>query len=209
MAFKDISFQQDEEEPEERIDSESMTWQDRVALLDKTPSVRLEEELEDMVLDDISPEDAIDGVPESQVPAYLKLVFGTEAYEWLTTRLRREFRLVPTDPDTIGTIRDEIVRSLPSAPRISRKASSQTFSARFELDWDIFGFFDSQEYSAQPDEILEGVITLTGSCQDAQATTCAQYMHQTWPSTGEVMMQLIKEALRSADGSLHLRKCLV
>lgn len=199
--------------------------------------VRLEEELEDLGPAGIGPQEreirfsspnpaprddqptneALRGVaetedeevPESWLLAYQEFIFSTEAYEWLLTRLRTEFRLVPTEPNTIRAIRDKIMSSLPSAHRISRKVSSQSCSARFELDWDILDFFETQGYLNQPDEVFEGVITLTGSCRDAQAATCAQYIHQTWPLTGEVTVQLIKGVLRGGEGHSHWCKCLV
>ncbi|RSL81851.1 hypothetical protein CEP52_017103 [Fusarium oligoseptatum] len=141
-------------------------------------------------------------VPESWLQAYRDFIPGTEAYQWLVTRLQREFRLVPTEPNTIGSIGGAIMSSLPSAHKISRRISTQRCSARFELQWDIFHFFQTQEYPGLPDEVLEGIITLTGSSLDAQATTCAQYTHQTWPSTGETTLQLIKEVLKDGDGYL-------
>ncbi|RSM04988.1 hypothetical protein CDV31_009789 [Fusarium ambrosium] len=141
-------------------------------------------------------------VPESWLQAYRDFIPGTEAYQWLVTRLQREFRLVPTEPNTIGSIGGAIMSSLPSAHKISRRISTQRCSARFELQWDIFHFFQTQEYPGPPDEVLEGIITLTGSSLDAQAATCAQYIHQTWPSTGETTLQLIKEVLKDGDGYL-------
>lgn len=145
-------------------------------------------------------------MPESWLLAYREFVPSTKAYEWLLTRLRREFHLAPTEPNTIRTIRDEIMSSLPSAHRISRKVSSKVCSARFELDFDILGFFETERYSGPPEEVFEGVVTVTGSCRDAQAATCAQYLCQTWPSSGEAMVQLIKGALHAGMDQTIERK---
>lgn len=145
---------------------------------------------------------------ENWLFAYREFVLGIDAYDWLLTRLQREFRLVPTEPNTIGVIRGQILSWLPSSQRISRQVSSQSCSSRFELDWDILGFFETQGYLDRPDQIFEGVITLTGSCRDAQAASCAQYIHQTWPLTGDAMVQLIKEVLRNEEGYRQLCMCL-
>lgn len=146
---------------------------------------------------------------DSRLLAYREFIPSTEAYEWLLTRLQREFRLVSAEPNTIQAIRATVMSSLPTAHRISRKISSQSCSARFELGWDILEFFETQGYSTPPDQVFEGVITLTGSFRDAQAATCAQYIHQTWPLTGELMVQLIKGVLRGGEGHSDLCKCLV
>ncbi|KAK2593842.1 hypothetical protein QQS21_008457 [Conoideocrella luteorostrata] len=147
-----------------------------------------------------------DEVPDSWLPADREFISSTDAYEWLLTRLQRELRLVSAEPNTIQAIRGTIMSSLPTAHRISRKVSSQSYSARFELDWDILEFFQTQRYSTPPDQAFEGVVTLTGSCHDAQAATCAQYTRQTWPLTGEAMIQLVKEILRGGEGHSHLCK---
>ncbi|KAM0414628.1 hypothetical protein ACHAPT_013531 [Fusarium lateritium] len=216
--------------------SDDMNWKDRMSLWFEKGSceeVQLEEELENPGLDigpqereirfsspnpaagdDQPTDEALRGVAETEeyeVPerwllAYSEFVFSNESYEWLLTRLRREFCLVPTEPNTIQEIRDKIMSSLPSAHRVSRQVSSQSCSARFELDWDILEFFETQGYLNRPDEVFGNVITLTGSCHDAQAATCAQYIRQTWPLTGEAMVQLLKEVLRGGEGHSHLCK---
>ncbi|KAK5997703.1 Conidiophore development regulator abaB [Cladobotryum mycophilum] len=159
--------------------------------------------------DDQSPENALrevdDDVLDAQLLALREFVFDSEAYNWLLTRLQGEFQFISTEPNTIQAIRDKIISALTSAHRVSRREPSQTCSATFELDWDILEFFEAQAYSKKPDEIFEGVITLTGSCGDTQATTCAQYIRQTWPVTGEVTIQLIKGALHGGNG--HLQQC--
>ncbi|KAG5827097.1 hypothetical protein H9Q74_002807 [Fusarium xylarioides] len=151
-------------------------------------------------------EEIEDEVPDSWLSAYREFIPSTDAYEWLLTRLRRELHLASAEPNTIQAIRATVMSSLPIAHRISRKVSSKSCSARFELDWDILDFFQTQRYSTPPDQAFEGVITLTGSCHDAQAATCAQYTRQTWPLTGEAMLQLVKEVLRGGEGHSHLCK---
>lgn len=147
--------------------------------------------------------------PEDLFYSFRELLHDTEAYEWFLTRLQREFRLVSTEPNAIQQIRNQIRSSLPSADRISRKKDWQSCGAAFELDWDITEFFKTQRYSNRPDQVLRGVITLTGSCRDAQATTCSQYMRQTWPLTGEEMLQLVEKTLKCEEGHSQQCKCPV
>ena len=146
---------------------------------------------------------------ESELAAYKEFISKTEAYEWLRTRLQRELRLVPAEPDILGRVRHNILSALPPVHRISTKISSQSCGARFELEWDILEFFKRQKYLPKPYEAFDGVITLTGSYRDAQATTCAQYIDQTWPSTGGVTIRLIRALLQGKEGSLHSSKLLI
>jgi hypothetical protein len=89
----------------------------------------------------------------------------------------------------------------------------------YTLDWDLLSFLEDQEYSESNAEALPLVITLTGSREAAQALTCAQYLHQTWPSSAGKMLQLLQALLRIRPGETaagkpsyrrrHLSSCLL
>ncbi|KAF2789972.1 hypothetical protein K505DRAFT_340816 [Melanomma pulvis-pyrius CBS 109.77] len=55
----------------------------------------------------------------------------------------------------------------------------------------------------RPEEVVEKAITLTGSAEDAQAQTCAEYLSQTWPSTGKLIVLLLKDVISSGPGQRH------
>lgn len=133
---------------------------------------------------------------ESWIQDYREFMITTPAFKWLLARLRNEIRLVPMKPCSMETIGKEVMSALPSSRVISKKMSSQSYRATFELDWDVFKFFEMQGYSKPPHEAFQGIITLTGSSLDAQAATCAQYLGQTWPSTAEDMIALMEEVLK-------------
>ncbi|GAP91233.1 putative Pfs domain protein [Rosellinia necatrix] len=135
--------------------------------------------------------------------AYRDLVLHTEAYQWLRLSLLREFRLMSTGPNIIQTIRQVIISSLPSIRRVSRKTPLDSYRARFIVDWDPLAFFVQQQYAVKPAEAIEGVISVTGTLQDAQAATCLEYMKQTWPMTGKLTLQLVKQVL---DGETGIRQ---
>ena len=147
--------------------------------------------------------------PEHRV--YRDLIFQVPAYEWLLTTLRREFRLTPAEPNIMEIIRREIIHSLPSSHKVSRKRPAEAYKVVFTLDWDPLAFIIEQEYEEEPDEAIEIAITLTGSTKDAQALTCTQYMCQTWQSTGQQTIQLIKDVVRSGPGCQHIciSQCLI
>ena len=175
-----------------------MSLQDRMALWARNDGLEggqqetEPEDLEASYPDEIEEED----ISENCLFAYGEFISNTDAYKWLLSRLRNELDLISTEPNTIQAIGDKIMSSLPSTRKISRKLSPPSCSARFELEWEILDFFAAQKYENRPDEILDRVVTLTGSCLDAQAGTCAQYMSQTWPSSGRIILELIQRVLR-------------
>jgi hypothetical protein len=102
--------------------------------------------------------------------------------------------------NSMEAIRQKIISSLPHEVK-----STEAHKVTFVIEWDPLAFVKEQEYREEPDEAIEKAITLTGSAKDAQALTCAQYLCQTWPSTGEHTTRLVKDVLRSGPG--HRHKC--
>ncbi|KAK4060353.1 hypothetical protein Trihar35433_10217 [Trichoderma harzianum] len=213
-AFMDNTFKQSQEDSHRsRSNVDEMSLEDRVGLWFKETSfeeppeefLRSTAENDEPIEEISAPEADLENgrIPECQLPPYKELFIGSNAYEWLLARLRRECLLVSTDPNTLEAIREKITTSLMSPRKISRRLSPQGCRATFELDWDILGFFNSQDYKQPPYEVFENVITITGSCLDAQAATCSQYMKQTWPLIGEVAIQLVKEVLKGSEGHSH------
>ncbi|KAI3316579.1 hypothetical protein HD806DRAFT_517189 [Xylariaceae sp. AK1471] len=216
------------------LDSEGISLEDKInQWFDKwdfDETQRVEWELSGLDLEDTDPLDSIsvdcDSAPDdgSSTPiqaeetsehreqrswspreiAYRNFVFHTEAYKWLLVGLLREFRLMSTEPNTIQTIRHTITYSLPSIHRVSRKRSLESCRVRFNLDWDPHAFFVQQQYTIRSAEVIDGVITVTGTSQDAQAATCSEYMKQTWPVTGELTLQLVKQVLDGETGARQL-----
>jgi hypothetical protein len=76
---------------------------------------------------------------------------------------------------------------------VSRKASSQKYKATFELLWSPLRYLKDQKSDDDPEEMLGGAITLTGTVDDAQALTALEYLCQVWPESGMHFMQLITD----------------
>lgn len=214
--FTDISFKQDQEDSNRSESSaDGMSLQDRMRLwfedtsFEESPeelipsAVRDDETPEEIFQERLEPED--EEVPESWLLAYREFLTSNSAYEGLLAQLRREFHLVPVELNIMGEIREKVVTSLPSSRQISRRMSPQGVHATFRLDWDIVGFFNAQEYLKEPDEAFEGVITITGSYQDAQAATCTQYIKQMWPLIGKAIIRLVKEVFRGTGQSCQCK----
>ncbi|KAJ5984630.1 hypothetical protein N7481_006729 [Penicillium waksmanii] len=141
---------------------------------------------------------------ESDMPefsAYKNFISNVASYEWLLSSLRRELFLAPAKPNIMEAIRKKIITSLPSSHRLSRRLSAEAYTVTYVVQWNPLDFLDEQGYQEEPGEALKGVITLTGSSEDAQALSCAQYLCQTWPSTGGHILQLIMDIARAGPGS--------
>ena len=86
--------------------------------------------------------------------------------------------------------------SLVESQVLSELLESKALKASLAMDWDLPGFMKSQ-YVDSDNANLGSVITLSGTVQNAQATTCSEYARQTWPSQG---LKVVK-AFQSAVGS--------
>lgn len=147
-----------------------------------------------------------DDIPDLIV--YRKIVLGAPAFKTLVATLQRECLLVTPELDFMREIGQKLLECLPLSPRISRRRSAESFKVKCTVSWDPITFLITQEYTPQPATAFETAITLTGSNRIAQALPCGQYLSQTWPSTGEQIMGLIKGLIRKGfhnpqSGILH------
>ena len=137
-------------------------------------------------------EEAVDEPELSYDPSlYRDFITKSPAFSWLVTSLQREATLTRATPDVMETIRDSVLSILPSTHKVSRRESSVEYKIVLELDWDPLIFLEEQQYTEKPDKALKRAITLTGSKNDAQALTASEYLSQTWPATGEFVMDLV------------------
>lgn len=126
---------------------------------------------------------------------YVKTLAGSEAYAWLLANIRWETLMQRTVPDYRAEVRQQIIKSLPQQ-EISRRNQPQAHDIRIEFQWDAHAFFKRQKYELSDHEVARHVIVLVGSETNAQATTCVEYLVQTWPSTGEKVMGCLVNCLR-------------
>ncbi|OTA56890.1 hypothetical protein K449DRAFT_437747 [Hypoxylon sp. EC38] len=137
------------------------------------------------------------------IVSYRNFIGGTPAYDWLKGILKREATLSRGDPDLMEDIGREVLRTLLSLNKVSRRTSSQYCSATFELHWEPLVFMKEQKYTGIP-EVLGKVITLTGTADDAQAIPAMKYLSQAWPATGKYMMHIIIDAIHNGYATTKL-----
>jgi hypothetical protein len=175
---------------------------------DEGPSGPEMHELNEANVGDLMYADA-DEDEEADMPellAYRDFISEVPAYKWLLANVHREILLASAEPNLMDAVRRKILHFLPSSHKVSRKTSVEAYKVVYEIEWDLLAFVKEQEYIEEPDEAVEKVITLTGSANDAQALTCAQYLYQTWPSAGEHIIRLLKNVARSETGHRHACK---
>lgn len=93
----------------------------------------------------------------------------------------------------------EIFSKLPSHHAVSPNTALNKYSATFEIDWDPLLFCRQQGYVESADKAIRKAITITGSADDAQATTMTMYILQTWPKMCIAVMQLVGDVLRREE----------
>lgn len=139
-------------------------------------------------------------------PPYRESIFETAAYKWLHARIDRALLLELTGQSAMDQFDHIIGKKLMSQTcfnDLSRKRAPNLCKMTFEVHWDPISFIAEQGYDGDAGEAFERAITLTGTADNAQALTCAQYLSQTWPVTGPETVEVIKAVIRR---SRHSRK---
>ncbi|RWA08778.1 hypothetical protein EKO27_g6319 [Xylaria grammica] len=123
------------------------------------------------------------------------IALQSHGYLWLVSSLKKDATMVHNTPNAIKHVRYRIICSLPPFDELGEEDSSRTFRVRFRVDWDPLNYISKQYESKKTRDVLGAALTLTGSFTYAQSTTCVEYMKQTWPSSGEHTIALLKKVL--------------
>ncbi|KAL6908620.1 hypothetical protein GGI43DRAFT_420352 [Trichoderma evansii] len=116
-----------------------------------------------------------------------------DSKSWLLGRLHRELLLSWSNQDVRESLKKDILGGLPSE-LYARKPVKKAVAV-YHVDWNPFKFFEEQNYDDSYSSVIFNVITLTGSCVDAQAISCSEYMEQMWPQTGISTLRLIQKLI--------------
>ena len=72
------------------------------------------------------------------------------------------------------------------------------YYASLNIDWDVSTFLEDQFCDPEfPNTTLGPIVTISGSAQRAQATTCSDYIQQNWPAHGSKVLDALQDALQS------------
>lgn len=139
---------------------------------------------------------------EHDYATYANALDNSGAYQWLLATIRCEIALSPSIPDHRAMLRRTIAEKLPH-PRVSRHRQPQHCDISVESSWNPWKFFRHQQYLAKPEEVAEKVIVVVGSGTNAQATTCLDYMMQTWPMSARSTMDCLLGLLQKGCNSIQ------
>jgi hypothetical protein len=155
--------------------------------------------------DSISSRSSSPAVGISTFPASFSLL-ETESYKWLLIKLRSEVLLVSPGEKIIEVIRQDITDHI----FINRGENDRVLMASsgmiFSMNWDVLVFMEEQKYPSEYSDSVERIITITGTCDDGQALTFAQYITQTWPSIAAIILKIIKNAIAIGTDYEEMRK---
>ncbi|KAF4960108.1 hypothetical protein FGADI_1126 [Fusarium gaditjirri] len=138
----------------------------------------------------------------AQMPKYRQFIQESNAYRWLLTKIVQQSQLSCEGPnlmDSIGaSIRSEL-KAHASHRKMSRSKTSIWFKMTYILIWDPMGLMQSAGISSGFAKALPYILCLTGTWDEAQATTVAEYMEQTWPQSGGAIIALLQELLSALE----------
>jgi Tetratricopeptide repeat len=101
--------------------------------------------------------------------------------------------------DILVTVREKVVQAV--STMLPHDSTKGTYKISYICDWMLPKFMRDQ---FDPRTKLSDVVTLTGNCKNAQATTCSEYIKSFWPQTGSLLLEAI-ERLISAPGEMHCK----
>lgn len=188
----------------ERIKAQRMEqWQSQVKSHDpadiEVSNHRDDDDLskEAMDIDEI---DDTDDIAPQEIAKYRKIITGSAQYSWLLADMRRLCILTPGSPeDLMEKVRDTVRTALPRNIPISKRGPMPGCEVTFEVPWDPSGFWQKEKFHEDITRGLENAITITGSAEDAQATTAGEYLTQTWPVTAKHALKLMKKLVNGLE----------
>ncbi|KAF5625645.1 Pfs domain protein [Fusarium sp. NRRL 52700] len=129
---------------------------------------------------------------------YREAVFKSVAFKWLVDDLARSMTLQTIEEDAGVRLRRDISGYLKNDQYISKRKASKRYTMIFSANWNPCEYLREQfEEPYDLGRLLGETITLTGSITDAQALPCAEYLRQTWPHSGLILLDLLRFSLIS------------
>lgn len=128
-----------------------------------------------------------------QFPDAWKFLTENNAYKWLLGKIRSHLTLTGGKDTSSQKIQKEIQKGLNSGT-IEAKYAKATRKATFMIAWPLHKFL-REEYPGEEALELSSIITITGSCLNAQAASCSEYMRQVWPTTGTETLAILQAAV--------------
>lgn len=138
----------------------------------------------------------------TRLSSYRSFIKESEAYNWLLTKIRQydqlDFRNAEAMLEIGSKIRSQLRAQEPLRKMSSRKPLALV-EMTFNLDWDPVGFMKDAGVDFPFEHQFPRLLCLTGSWNEAQALTVAEYTSQTWPRSGQALISLLQELLSHVE----------
>ncbi|RDW90034.1 uncharacterized protein DSM5745_01809 [Aspergillus mulundensis] len=138
----------------------------------------------------------------SQLPDYERFICASDAYQWLLLKIHQHGNVTLNDPSVVSNIGKTLrnrLRAQKGLHRISRRKASLV-SMTFTVDWSPVQYFKDLGVDIPAPNVLESVLCLTGTWNEAQATTAVEYLRQTWPISGQHLIALMHQLIELPEG---------
>jgi hypothetical protein len=116
-------------------------------------------------------------------------------WKWLITRAKSIMRLSWPDAKADDAITQRVLTDLSTGSNTSQKVSAM-------VNWSPKTFFHEQ-FSKTLQPQLSDVVVLSGYGDQIQATTCREYVQQTWPLLGMEVLDAVQHVLDIIPGQKH------
>lgn len=138
----------------------------------------------------------------TRLSSYRSFIKESEAYNWLLNKIRQYDQLDFQNAEAMLEIGSKIRSQLRAQEPLRKMSSRKPLSLvkmTFNLDWDPIQFIKDAGIDFLFDQQFPNVLCLTGSWNEAQALTVAEYTSQTWPQSGQALISLLQELLSHVE----------
>ena len=139
----------------------------------------------------------------SDVIDHKEFICQSHAYRWLLASLRQHcqpFKTTIGPECTIGDLVRDHLRAQEPLQKLSRWKPPASTEMTVHVAWNPVHIAEVLKIKYPFSGLLEKVHCMTGATAEAQITTVAAYVRQTWPSTGETVLRLINELVSEPEG---------
>lgn len=116
--------------------------------------------------------------------------------------LKQHNRLTFDKPNTMEEIGAAIrnkLKTTESLRKMSRNRVPVPLVMTYTVDWDLFEFMRNRGIPSPFSAALPNILCLTGTWDEAQATTVIEYMEQTWSRSGRTLIALLQTLLSALE----------
>jgi hypothetical protein len=142
----------------------------------------------------------------SELQEHEDFILQSDAYSWLLSKLKQH-AIISTGSklSELSEVLRGKFKTQDSLRRISHRRPTPSIQLNLEIEWSPFPFLRAQKSPDAFELLIEQILCVTGTCQEAQATMVREYMAQTWPITGNATFDVIRNLVSIPEG--HETSC--